>query len=49
MDKVELIKKFKKYYLNVHGSKCKDLTLEDWSIGQLKHGVKALKFIIDKK
>ena len=34
---------------SVHGTKCKDLDLGEWSNEQLKNGVNALKFIDDKK
>ncbi len=49
MSKALLIKEFKEKYLKVHGVRCKDLTLGDWSLGQLKVGVNTLKFIINKK
>jgi len=49
MNKADLVKEFKKAYESVHGRKCKDLILEDWSSAELRNGVSALNSIIDKK
>ena len=49
MNKTVLIAKFKKVYLDVHGTKCKDLMLEDWTLKQLKNGIKTLNFIVDRE
>jgi hypothetical protein len=45
----KLVKEFKSAYLNVHDVKCKDLSLNEWTGGQLRSGIKALNFINNKK
>lgn len=49
MKKLKLVKGFKAAYLNVHGVKCKDLSLNEWTDEQLSSGIKALNFINNKK
>lgn len=49
MDKAQLVKNYKKAYSSVHGTKCKDLELQDWSNEELEKGIKTLGFIAGKK
>lgn len=49
MNKQDLVRKFKKAYLSAHGSKCKDLTLNEWTLEQLQSGINALNSVIDKE